>query len=116
MQKFIWNGKQPSISQQIMGAPVHNGGIQLLDIKSRNKAIELMSLKKYLQLREERPLWASIPNILIKEDIPKSSNIKKELAINVFCQEWGPYVHVTKVKTAIGSKENATYNKEIQYK
>ena len=53
MSKFMWDGKHLSINQQILGVPIHNGGIQLLDIKLRNKAIELMWLKKYLQLREE---------------------------------------------------------------
>ena len=92
INKFVWDGKWPSINQQILGTPIHDGGIQLLDIKSRNEAIELMWLKKYLQFGAERPLWASLADFLIEEDIPRSSSINKELTINVFLQEWGPYL------------------------
>ena len=51
-----------------------------------------MWLKKYLQFGGERPLWASLADFLIEEDIPRSSSINKELTINIFFQEWGPYM------------------------
>ena len=69
INKLMWDGKQPLINQQIIGTPIHDSGIHLLDIKSRNEAIELMWLKKYLQFGEERPLWASLADFLIEKDI-----------------------------------------------
>ena len=81
INKFVWDGKWTSTNQQILRASICNGEVQLLDIKLRNEAIELMWLKKYLQLREERPLWESISDLLIEEDIPRSSNINQKLII-----------------------------------
>ena len=57
INKFVWDGKWPLINQQILGMPIHDSGIQLLDIKSRNETIELMWLKKYLQFGEERLIF-----------------------------------------------------------
>jgi hypothetical protein len=40
-----------------MSTPVEDGGISLLDIKARNKAIQIMWLKKYMTTGPNRPLW-----------------------------------------------------------
>src|SRR5260370_23298688 len=50
--------------------PVEEGGLNLLDIKTRNEAIETVWLKKYLNLSLSRPTWAKITDIIIDATAP----------------------------------------------
>ncbi|TFK78376.1 hypothetical protein K466DRAFT_447154, partial [Polyporus arcularius HHB13444] len=52
---FIWNGeKKPRISRDMLLLPITEGGINLLDIATRNEAIELTWLRDYLALGPRR--------------------------------------------------------------
>ena len=55
IRDFVWDGKKPPISMDTLGKDTKEGGIKLLDIASRNEAIELTWLKSYLTLDSERP-------------------------------------------------------------
>lgn len=88
ISKFVWAEKKSSVNKNHLNAPIEKGGIHLLDIQARNEAIDLMWLQVYLS--EDRPTWALIADILIERCIAKSSNINKELTINMFIQSWQP--------------------------
>lgn len=52
-----------------------------------------MDLKKYLELTEDRPLWAYVADQLIEKNIPGSDSAKekyKDSMINTFLQLWHP--------------------------
>jgi len=47
------------------------GGKKLLDLGTRNKAIEIRKLKSYLTFGANRPRWAYAADELIRKSIPK---------------------------------------------
>jgi len=49
IRKFIWDqGIRPRIAMATLRCPIHEGGLNVLDIKSRNEVIEIIWLKAYL--------------------------------------------------------------------
>ncbi|KAF9537727.1 hypothetical protein CPC08DRAFT_609668, partial [Agrocybe pediades] len=55
IRTFMWDDKSPMVGMETLCAPVQAGGKNLLDIKARNEAIELMKVKTYLSKPENRP-------------------------------------------------------------
>jgi ribonuclease HI len=94
IRNFIWDESKPPVSMNTFYLPIAQGGIKLLDLESRNKAIEIMWLKSYLTLGHKRPTWAYIVDILIGESITKDSGAVSSLAqMNVYLQTWRPGLH-----------------------
>ena len=62
----IWESTAPpTISLACLYSPKEEGGINLLNIKARNKAIDIMRLKSYLDLTTSRPKWAFMTDAII---------------------------------------------------
>jgi hypothetical protein len=73
---YLWkDGSSPRIALEILCQPIERGGINLLDIKARNKAIELTWLKAYLDLSPSRPTWAKITDLTINAAAPPESQL-----------------------------------------
>ena len=88
-RKFIWNDdSSPRLALDILQGPIEAGGINLLDIKARNEAIEIMWLKAYLNFSPTRPAWAIVTDHLIDAAAPPSTNPKARA--NSFLQNWNP--------------------------
>ncbi|KAJ8455816.1 hypothetical protein ONZ51_g12320 [Trametes cubensis] len=87
---FVWGpGKKATINRDTLMLPVSQGGLNMLDIKARNEAIELMWLKTYLNLSENRPDWAYLADILIAKAIMAESRcVDADARINTFLQTW----------------------------
>ncbi|KAI4294040.1 hypothetical protein K525DRAFT_180766, partial [Schizophyllum commune Loenen D] len=65
-RSFYWDGKSTSpVALEYLYAPFENGGRKLLDIQSRNDAIDLVWLKDYLNMGPNRPTWAYIADALL---------------------------------------------------
>ena len=65
IREAIWESPSPPmISMARLHAPSDEGGINLLNIKSRNKAIDIIRLKTYLNL-SNRPKWAFLVDAII---------------------------------------------------
>jgi hypothetical protein len=65
IRTFIWDHVHvPPISMTTLSKPTLDGGLNILDLKVRNKAIQAFWLKSYLQLDESRPSWAFIADEL----------------------------------------------------
>ena len=72
IRNFMWNDStNPRIALETLYRPVDEGGLNLLDLTSRNEAIEIMWLKTYLTPPPNRPAWAKITDILIDAAAPK---------------------------------------------
>ena len=71
--RFMWAGKPPQVNAQTMYKKREEGGRALVDIATRNKAIDVMWLKSYLNLGPNRPLWAKIADILLAKWLSGSS-------------------------------------------
>jgi hypothetical protein len=87
--EFIWEGERPPVNADILHLPIEQGGIKLLNLASRNKAIEIMWLRSYLTLGRKPPTWAYVADVLIGENITKDCGIvAKEAQMNVYLQSW----------------------------
>jgi hypothetical protein len=56
---FVWKANWASITLNQTREHFKNGGIKLLDIHAKKEAIDLMWLKKYLDLSLSCPLWTA---------------------------------------------------------
>lgn len=96
LREFLWNGKPASVSLEKMQLPPDKGGLGILDIISRNEAIELMWTKQFLAIGEERPTWAYTADDLIRRNLPKTGEKYDTRLIenqNMFLQTWAPAMH-----------------------
>ena len=87
IRDFIW---EENVSLRIainyLYYPVEEGSLNLLDIKTRNEAIETVWLKKYLNLSLSRPTWAKITDIII--DATALCRYNEKARVNAFFQTW----------------------------
>ncbi|KAI0693951.1 hypothetical protein C8T65DRAFT_585428, partial [Cerioporus squamosus] len=60
-----------------------------MDIKRRNKAIDVVWLKEYLDLSQRRPKWAYVADALLARAILQTdANVEPRARINKFLQTW----------------------------
>ena len=87
---FVWNGdKHPVVNRETLYRKIEQGGLNLLDLKARNEAIDLVGLKEYLTTGPSRPKWAAIAdNLLAKAVAASSRNVDSTARINTFLQKW----------------------------
>src|SRR6266404_4171167 len=86
---FMWGeDKKPRIAMDSLFKPLDEGGLQLLNIKARNEAIDLMWLKAYLNLTPTRPTWAIVTDTIIRVTAPYT--IEEDAKVNCFLQGWKP--------------------------
>ena len=86
---FMWSDdSSPRLALDILQKPIKEGGLKLLDIKTRNEAIEIMWLKSYLNLSPSRPEWATVTDLLIDTAAPPTTNAMARN--NPFLQSWKP--------------------------
>ncbi|KZT25979.1 hypothetical protein NEOLEDRAFT_1064241, partial [Neolentinus lepideus HHB14362 ss-1] len=84
---FIWeDATNPPIALDHLYKPKHLGGIDLLDIRARNEAIELTWLRDYLSIGAHRLTWAFVTDLLINRLAP--SGIASPALLNTFLQTW----------------------------
>ena len=89
IRNFIWDDSVvPRIALDYLYYPTKEGGLDLLDIKARNEAIEIIWLKAYLNMSPNRPTWAKITDIIIDAAAPPGYNAQAR--INTFLQTWNP--------------------------
>ena len=92
IRKFIWKGAHiPPVNLDTLCLPIEEGGISLLDIEARNKAIKLTWIKHYLDLLQHRPMWAWAADALISASTSSNAGaITCSARINMFLQDWKP--------------------------
>lgn len=87
MRDFLLDTEsKPTVGINMLRLPLNMGSHKALDIRIRNKAIEIMKAQRYLKIDGRHPKWAQIVDKLISAKItkkPKSSKISK---INIFPQ------------------------------
>jgi ribonuclease HI len=85
--QFIWDeSSAPRIAAEHLQRPIEEGGLNLLNIRSRNEAIELMWLKTYLNFSPKRQPWAVVTDLIIDAAAP--TNTIKHARKNPFLQSW----------------------------
>lgn len=89
IRDYVWDyDLHPRIALEYLYKPLSEGGLNLLDIRARNKAIELVWLRDYLNLTPSRQLWARVTDILINATAPPSTSAIA--IVNTFLQTWSP--------------------------
>ena len=81
-----WHSVHPRILMEYMYKPLNEGGLNLLNIKAQNEAIELIWLRDYLNLSLSRQTWATVTDILINATTPPGTSAVA--VINSFLQSW----------------------------
>jgi hypothetical protein len=90
IRNFMWNDSNvPKIALDTLYRPIEEGGLNLLDLNTRNEAIEIMWLKAYFRPPPSRPTWTKITDILIDAAAPKET-IRKART-NMYTQTWKPH-------------------------
>ncbi|KAJ7238108.1 hypothetical protein B0H12DRAFT_1025980 [Mycena haematopus] len=89
-REFMWGGAKSSpVQREMLVAPIEAGGKNLLDLKARNDAIQIMKLKTYLELDPEmRTTWGYIVDARLQNADVKSSNVDAKSYANMFLQTW----------------------------
>ncbi|EIW58569.1 uncharacterized protein TRAVEDRAFT_106149, partial [Trametes versicolor FP-101664 SS1] len=90
MMSFMWGGDaHPRIAREVLYRPINKGGLNLLDIRARNDAINLMWLRTYLGIGLKRPVWTHLADALLAKAIASDSrNIEPAARVNTFLQTW----------------------------
>lgn len=89
LQNFLWDGETvPRIAPSTLQLPLEEGGLNLLNVKMRNEAIDVMWLRSYLNFSPSRPTWAVITDLLINTTAPPS--ISPLGRFNTYMQTWNP--------------------------
>ena len=84
---FIWGqGTKPRILMATLQRPISEGGLNLLDIESRNDAIEIIWLKVYLNFTTSRQQWATVTDHILFAAAPKYP--VEDMRDNLFLQAW----------------------------
>jgi len=77
MSTFIWEqGTKPRIAMATLRSPILEGGLNILDVKSRNEAIKIIWLKVYLNFSPSCQKWATVTDHIILAVAPPHS-VKK---------------------------------------
>ena len=87
MRDFMWEeDSSPRIALDFLNIPTSEGGLDLLNIQSRNEAIEITWLKTYLDFSPRRHTWATITDLIINKAAPPGISLLAR--INSFLQSW----------------------------
>ena len=88
IRNFIWDDKNhtPRIGLDHLEKTKEQGGIKLLNLKTRDKAIEIVWLRDYLNLTNTRPTWAFVTDILLNETTP--ATLDENTRQNAYLQKW----------------------------
>jgi len=87
INKFLWDQDSiPRIAAEYLQRPIDEGGLNILDINSRNKAIEIIWLKAYLNFSPSCQQWATITDHIILAATPPSP--VENAGNNPFLQTW----------------------------
>jgi ribonuclease HI len=92
IRNFAWSGEnKPTISMAHMTNATNEGGRKVLDIHTRNEAIQLTWLQAYLKFDNARPTWALVADAILANDVPgepKSLAQNPNARMNQYIQTW----------------------------
>ena len=87
IREFMWeDDSSPRIALEMLQRPVEEGGLNLLDLKARNEAIEIIWLKSYLDFSLTHTAWAIVTDLIIDTTAPTS--MCDQARGNPFLQTW----------------------------
>ncbi|KAJ7814284.1 hypothetical protein B0H14DRAFT_2273959, partial [Mycena olivaceomarginata] len=85
---FLWDGKTARVAHETMTQDISEGGKQILDILSRNEAIDLWNIQSYLTQGPKRALWCYFVDYILEKFSETSYlNLRPGQVLNVFLQD-----------------------------
>jgi ribonuclease HI len=92
INSFVWEKEISSMKIGDLSMDIDKGGRRVMDIKARNEAINLMWVKDYLRMGNNRPKWAFLMDEIFRMERPKQPKYAPgEIANwNPFLQDWRP--------------------------
>ncbi len=96
IRQYLWHDRHtPLVKMDYAYVSREDGGLGILDLKSRNEAIDIMWLHAYLDFSPKRPLWAYVADDIFRRTVPKDCTAKlQSVRINPFLQDWRPKTSV----------------------
>lgn len=90
IMQYFWNNRvRPPVGMSYIQAPIDVGELKVLDLKARNKVIQVMWLKSYLDLSGACPVWAFLVDVIHVRTMTKDHLVRvKSLKSNPFLQRW----------------------------
>lgn len=91
-QAFVWRGsRQPPVNIETLERSKHEGGLGLINLHERIKAIQVMRIKCRLE-SDEQPRWSHFAAAIIANDVTIEEGHKsdEQLRWNPFTQAWAP--------------------------
>src|SRR5580698_9932906 len=86
IKNFIWDSESKStVSQDILCAPIEQGGKAMLHLEARNEAIELNWLKELVT--QSNP-WTYFANALLAKHVRSNPKVDTKAQYNYFLQSW----------------------------
>lgn len=80
-----------SVNKDTMEADITIGGKRMFNLQSRNDAIKLMQLKRYLELDPTlRPIWPYLADIILAKHSAASCKVPEAAKVNTYLQTWKP--------------------------
>ncbi len=92
LRRYLWNDRIiPPVSLEHAQADFERGGLRILDIETRNEAIDLIWARAYLRYDELRPTWALVADDLMARTVTVDCTVRiPELRSNPLLQHWWP--------------------------
>nr|GAT44891.1 predicted protein [Mycena chlorophos] len=91
IRQYAWADEEKSpVALDTLQAPINEGRRGILDIEARNRAIDIMWLKEYLNFGPERPTWAYFADEIFALKAPKETleHVDRRVRINPLLQSW----------------------------
>ena len=90
--EFVWEKGRATMNASDTAQDPTHGGRRILDITKRNKAIDLMWVKQYLNMGTNRPKWAYMMDEIFRMEHPKKTKETHRMIENwnPLTQGWNP--------------------------
>ena len=103
INEFVWEKTVSSMKIEDLSLEFGGGGRKVMDIKTRNEAIDLMWIKDYLRMGKDRPKWAFLADEIFRVERPKrAKETFEEIAKwNPFTQNWHPKTNAKSIPVRV---------------
>ena len=96
--EFIWGKERATICIENVARSIGQGGRKIMDIATRNEAIDLMWVKQYLKMGADRPKWAYMMDEIFRGERPKGAKEPHQAIAN-----WNPLTQGWKPRARSGN-------------
>ena len=92
IMEFVWGKERATMNTKDMAQDPTRGGRKILDIAKRNEAIDLMWVKQYLNMGQNRPKWTYMMDEILRMERPKKARETYKMieSWNPLTQGWNP--------------------------